>query len=74
MLGIAVAGINSFALGLTGCGLSGKIGSRLHALAERVAIFREDLQIREPGYGNCIKKRYPDLKLPSNMIYHYMKQ
>jgi hypothetical protein len=42
MIKIALAGINSFALGPTGHVLAGRIGFRLYALTESVAIFREE--------------------------------
>jgi hypothetical protein len=42
MTKIALAGINSFALGPTGHVLAGRICFALHALAERVAIFGEE--------------------------------
>jgi hypothetical protein len=42
MSGIALARINSFAFGPTGHALAGRVGFGLQALAERVAIFREE--------------------------------
>jgi len=42
MSGIALARINSFALGPTGHGLACRNGLELHTLAKRVAIFREE--------------------------------
>ena len=42
MSGIALARINSFALGPIGHGLACRNGLALHALAERVAIFGEE--------------------------------
>jgi hypothetical protein len=42
MTKIALAGINSFALGPTGHGLACRNGLGLYILAERVAIFGEE--------------------------------
>ena len=55
---IALARINSFALGPTGHVLAGRIGFELHALADRVATFGEET---------------PQLKAAMKIICYYMK-
>ena len=58
MSGIALARINSFALGPIGHVLAGLIGFGLHILANRVAIFGEET---------------PQLKAAMKIICYYMK-
>ena len=58
MSGIALARINSFALGPTGHGLACRNGLALHTLAKRVAIFGEETI---------------NLKQPMKIICYYMK-
>jgi hypothetical protein len=64
MLETAVARINSFALEPIDHGLADKIGSLRHAVAEGVAIFREDLSILVPRCDRLTKMRILNFWLP----------
>lgn len=58
MTKIALAGINSFALGPTGHVLACRVGLGLHALAEIVAIFGEETANFNAAIGmNCDYKK-----------------
>jgi hypothetical protein len=75
MLEISVARINSFALEPTDYGLAGKIGPKLHPIAERVMIFKEIFFNSRLEIQLLLQKEVPKFQTAiEKIICHYMKQ